>query len=1447
MSRMRRYSTSTVSSSDTASSYYSDGEDDDNDDIITIDLDSTKLTQSILAARRTTTSEFQETLQEDCQELHIIASVASDIPDKTSRLSVKIVTGVPDEKDSDADSGAVQHWLHLKTECSSFETFRQAALKFALRYHADTITVLMYLLQQVQDEFEITSAYGSYIQPGTVLRCNGKDTKNSKKNDVSATFVSYPYFDISSGDWPEPPVDDSLHLSRGLFQQHYPREAAQDRDRQQSFSKFKRPGTTSSYSLRVPQLWALIIGSNTLITCGPSTLASTFHESIEFVPQEALLVGLTSLIQLSADFVTKAVSYLPLESCQTFFALKAMIQKECLQSTDHHIDDCILYTSDDNVELDASRWPKVVQTKGSLFISVHMSLRNQPKPSTNESSTRGLFIEYGNLSSDDEQDKAATKLHKRMSSSEHNQETKARADNQYSTGLQKHSDQNANIQLKQRQLAIGYISSEDPLSDTPESEEETPGPVMEDLDQKQPRVEDEATPSLQDGLRYTIPDDIAHDMNLQEKKKTEEKEFQERFELEYRKRLSHLGFEPNQIDAMMGNQSTVNPNSVPAPPLPPARDSSAQEPPTYPMVHRKYLDWETLRYYDIPYQYHDKDLEYIIIMQELDEFELDVLFEHTKRLRQDQAPRQLQTTTASSDKKRPAQNKKKSRQNSRTSDPRSGNFNGEPSWTRVKANRTTRKRPKPSNLAKRQDSQKSSYEHTAQRINQELRVPPFLAWPTTCNDERNEVGSQSRNEAASRMDSSGVLIQITLRMIDERIYQPHQDLKTGFRAASLIVWQKGNNQTTILANSIPRKRISDIDVKLDSKILLNPPSRLENFVQYLETSREEKSEGRFHSPTRSFRNSIFSHEISGRDVLLWQVARLFVLRNVFADGVKALAGQFVPKHYAHPLIDRCWGSISIVDQAVLNTSRELCDHLKKSHVTADSPVYVVRPIPKDGYSKIHSLAELEYPVSSCHICENRHYYASIEDAINHIRLVHISPQSTDVEHHSESLTHWVASTTDADLESKTESLLSYLETLNLRVNKLLSKAVEMRQGVANGSQELDDGYFLRATLVKAAEKIFQFVYYSAYSFNVHCDSGSAPAGPRLLVSSRQHYHDKSGAEMFATLADLAMSKARDDLLLMTQIGDDARSVFHFKASPQFTIYLGLSGLIRRPIMWNMSILQLYRDHLSALRFKASRKPSKLVLRELYLLDEEIEIVESVYMQQYRAEYKLWKVLGVDEIELRREGRDEYVENIFSQFRKDLEKATKALRHNIEITEEGDSKAILIFTLVTIIFLPLSFVASVFGMNTSDIRDMDSDQTLFWAIALPVTITIGTISLIAAYRHTDIREGIQKFKDSLAMKRHRYSHRRRPWNRNKHRTDEERAYGSNNAAIGMLKRRFDSQRSDPWLQSKRWSSRRQKTGSHGPRVLVRTATGKTLHEKPKRRVRTADIPGSSKRY
>jgi hypothetical protein len=79
------------------------------------------------------------------------------------------------------------------------------------------------------------------------------------------------------------------------------------------------------------------------------------------------------------------------------------------------------------------------------------------------------------------------------------------------------------------------------------------------------------------------------------------------------------------------------------------------------------------------------------------------------------------------------------------------------------------------------------------------------------------------------------------------------------------------------------------------------------------------------------------------------------------------------------------------------------------------------------------------------------------------------------------------------------------------------------------------------------------------------------------------------------------------------------------------------------------------------------------------------------------------------------------------------------KQSLEINEEDHGKAIMVFTIVTVIFLPLSFVTSFLGMNTTDIRDMGSSSTLFWAIAIPLTaVTMGSV-LYIGYNGDNLRD------------------------------------------------------------------------------------------------------------
>lgn len=68
--------------------------------------------------------------------------------------------------------------------------------------------------------------------------------------------------------------------------------------------------------------------------------------------------------------------------------------------------------------------------------------------------------------------------------------------------------------------------------------------------------------------------------------------------------------------------------------------------------------------------------------------------------------------------------------------------------------------------------------------------------------------------------------------------------------------------------------------------------------------------------------------------------------------------------------------------------------------------------------------------------------------------------------------------------------------------------------------------------------------------------------------------------------------------------------------------------------------------------------------------------------------------------------------------------------NIRLEDHG--KAILVFTVVTLIFLPLNFLSSYFGMNFRDIRDTDQTQWLFWPVALCVTAGVAGGSVFLAF-------------------------------------------------------------------------------------------------------------------
>lgn len=77
---------------------------------------------------------------------------------------------------------------------------------------------------------------------------------------------------------------------------------------------------------------------------------------------------------------------------------------------------------------------------------------------------------------------------------------------------------------------------------------------------------------------------------------------------------------------------------------------------------------------------------------------------------------------------------------------------------------------------------------------------------------------------------------------------------------------------------------------------------------------------------------------------------------------------------------------------------------------------------------------------------------------------------------------------------------------------------------------------------------------------------------------------------------------------------------------------------------------------------------------------------------------------------------------------------RAVMHLADVKKDDQGLAIFAFTIVTIVFLPLSFMASYFSMNGGpSTENWAETQALFWKVAAPLTAGLGLLCFGFAYR------------------------------------------------------------------------------------------------------------------
>ncbi|KAK6337439.1 hypothetical protein TWF730_002838 [Orbilia blumenaviensis] len=184
-----------------------------------------------------------------------------------------------------------------------------------------------------------------------------------------------------------------------------------------------------------------------------------------------------------------------------------------------------------------------------------------------------------------------------------------------------------------------------------------------------------------------------------------------------------------------------------------------------------------------------------------------------------------------------------------------------------------------------------------------------------------------------------------------------------------------------------------------------------------------------------------------------------------------------------------------------------------------------------------------------------------------------------------------------------------------------------------------------------------------------------------------------------------------------------------------------------------SPLNIYHEKLMNLDMEAKHRPQQRIIQDIVYLSEEVGAFAQIRKAQARvllaADALLHPKGSLDMDEPRRtsavsntNARNKIGDNTGQFLEEEEDGVSEFIRRStlihtsvleaLSLKQEDHGKAIMVFTIVTTVFLPLNFTTSFFGMNTNDIRDMDRDQKIFWATAIPITVVVVGFALCWAY-------------------------------------------------------------------------------------------------------------------
>ncbi|KIX02903.1 uncharacterized protein Z518_08846 [Rhinocladiella mackenziei CBS 650.93] len=501
--------------------------------------------------------------------------------------------------------------------------------------------------------------------------------------------------------------------------------------------------------------------------------------------------------------------------------------------------------------------------------------------------------------------------------------------------------------------------------------------------------------------------------------------------------------------------------------------------------------------------------------------------------------------------------------------------------------------------------------------------------------------------------------------------------------------------------------------------------------------------------------------------------------------LKDLMDFFLPQDYPSIVLKKFWGGVAIwlkkLEQMLSAESSQGSRYARqgRSELPLDA-FYVVNAELAPRNSQDPSL-KLPHPLlEECPSCIHWLSHPDMDTAIFHLRHVHFR----NAEVTREELQEWVrkGDRVDSfrlrcDAKRLVDTVLDHCTNLRVLKNEVVA-------GVC-GSGKFDSAvYKLPNGLVRAFERILMMMAYSGYaaSLTLQAYRESPERFRRFFESTHQNHIIELGYA-----AEGAFDEAKSNLMLMSRVNEYSNSIQYDTVGPEYMVLLLLAGLRDRGSKRNpLNLPKLHRKELSRLTFEAHNHPRRRLLQEIRMLETEVSAVLDIrrdcskVLHDYRDMLASsgFKKTTTTRRRLYHDFEENLADKLFKEDRQDIREADELLgeipqlcsqlTQAVEIQQEDHGKAILVFTIVTIVFLPMSFVTGFMGMNTADIRNQESGQWVFWAAAIPLTFVVVALTVWIGYNSESLSQWLwmwqtnrkqRQFKssweESRAEKRHAF--------------------------------------------------------------------------------------------